>query len=163
MEAFLLLLFVCKVFFSVHVPSLKYCSQFNNQTYVNTQMCHKTFCLCVSVLQGVRLEGSRVARGDPDAAASVPISPVQCGRLPPASLLWRQQDQNWGIDTSDMCRVGGRAWILWPQRNWTFPWCSFKILKHHTVSEQVDMFDGLHGDRGSYIISHHRSFLLVIW
>lgn len=49
-------------------------------------------------LQGVWLEGSRAARGDPDAAASVPISPVERRCLPPTPLFRRQQDQIRGTD-----------------------------------------------------------------
>ncbi|CAG10900.1 unnamed protein product, partial [Tetraodon nigroviridis] len=49
--------------------------------------------------EGVRLEGPGAARGDPDVAASVPVGPVQRGRLPAAPLLRRQQDQNGGTET----------------------------------------------------------------
>lgn len=65
-------------------------------------------CVCVCVhLQGVWLEGSRAARGNPDAATSVPISPVERCRLPPTSLLRRQQDQIWG---TDLCEEKRRSW-----------------------------------------------------
>lgn len=51
-------------------------------------------------LQGVWLARSGVARGDPDVAASVPISAVQRCCLPSAPVLWRQQDQVRGTHTN---------------------------------------------------------------
>lgn len=55
-------------------------------------------CLCPPVsLQGVWVERSGAARGDPDVTAPVPIGTVQCCSVPTASLLWRQQDQGRGL------------------------------------------------------------------
>lgn len=52
-------------------------------------------CLCLSVsLQGIWVERSGAARGDPDVTTPVPISAVQRCCLPTAPLLWRQQDQS---------------------------------------------------------------------
>lgn len=99
---------ICASFF-FSAEQFKSGSQFGRLcTHQNT-----SYFLCVS-LQGVWLEGSRAARGDPDVAASVPIGPVQCRRLPPAPLLWRQQDQVRGIDL--------RREILAKEKTFTLAW-----------------------------------------
>lgn len=46
------------------------------------------------------MERPGAARGHPDAAASVPVCPVQRRRVPAAPLLWRQQNQIGGTTVS---------------------------------------------------------------
>lgn len=63
-------------------------------------------------LQRVWVERSGAARGDPDVAAPVPVSAVQCCSLPTASLLRRQQDQSRGLCARACVSISLRLGVL---------------------------------------------------